>query len=99
MTSRALGHAYTPPGGGNPGRVVVTVRHLDTDSYTRSVDRAAMRRASQLAGGCYYPGNAWSLTDGRYAVGSSPDDGRGNGRPYCLSEITFTLTPMTGGAR
>lgn len=89
MTARALGHTYVPGLDGAAATVTLTVRHLDTDSYSRSVDRAAMAWARQCRN---YPGT-WSLTDARYGVRSVDTGGPGsNGRPWTESEIVFRVT-------
>jgi hypothetical protein len=59
-----------------PGAIVVRVDHLDTDSFTRSVDRAANkeRRASRFA-------NTATYVKGMYAV-------RSEGRA-CVSVVAY----------
>lgn len=91
MTSTPMGHTYVPATSDAPGTVALEVRHLDTDSYTRSVDRAAIAWATRK-GHQHYPGHAWAIVDGAYGVREIPAGGPGsNGRPWSVSVLTFRL--------
>ena len=60
-----------------PDVATVTIDHLDTDSFTRSVDRCAMAWARKRLRG------NWALIGGEYA--HTPSD-----RPrHCLSTLRF----------
>lgn len=87
MPARAMGHTYAPGADGAPARVVLEVWHLDTDSYSRSVDRAGMAWA-RTVGSRMYPG-AWSLTDAAYSVREEAPGS--NGRGQCVSTHVYTV--------
>lgn len=90
MSARAMGHTATGWQADGTRTVELDIRHLDSDSYSRAVDPAAMRWAR--ATGCRtYPGS-WSLVDVRYSTREAPPAPRGNGRPECVSIAVFRVT-------
>jgi hypothetical protein len=95
MASTPLGHTYTPATPDAAGTVALEIRHLDSDSFTRSVDRAALAWVRRQ-GFRNYPGHDWAVTGGQYAARELEPGGAGsNGRPWCVSVVTFRVERVT----
>lgn len=79
MASKVTGHVVSDDG----RTVTVTVAHLDTDSFTRSVDPAAMRWANRAP--VFRDGRQWACVSGDYGR-DVPAGGRA-----CESRIRFEV--------
>lgn len=66
-------------------RVDIVVVHRDNDSFSRSVDRAAMSKARTLV----KPGEHWSMVDGKYA--HEEQFAARDPRPWWVSTLTFVV--------
>lgn len=90
MSSKVIGIVTAGSLASGDLTVTLTVEHKPADSFSRSVDRAAMtyaRRGTAFA----VPGvKQWSVTDARYAHTHRDQDEHDLFAGTCLSDIVFS---------